>query len=180
MPCLRRETLTPIADTSGNHIPGSGQHYTCTLRMIIGDHGKQMRFEVAEMPDTKVDGYLSMSWLKDHNLDINWEKGSLRWCSNYCKAHCLMARRRLVFITSEELIVEDPNEIYRLGMCRYTDEDGDDIKLSPLPEYKDYTDILSSEMAKSLPEHSRHDHRIEEMKERYLSQARYIHSQDES
>ena len=72
-----------------------------------------------------------------------------------------MARRRLVFITSEELLAEDPNEIYLLGMCRYTDEGGGDIKLCLLPEYKDYADIFSSEMAKSLPEHSEHDHRID-------------------
>ena len=159
--CVRRETLTPIADASGNHIPGSGQHYTRTLRMTIGDHVNEMRFELADMPDTKVNGYLTMSWLKDHNPDINWEKGSLKRRSNYCKAHCLMARRRLVFITSEELLAADPNEIYLLGMCRYTDEDGGDIKLSLPPEYKDYADIFSSEVAKSLPEHSRHDNRIE-------------------
>ena len=161
MPCLRRETPTPIAHASGNHIPGSGQHYTRTLQIKIGDHLNEMRFELAYMPDTRVNGYLPMSWLKDHNPDINWEKGSLKWRSNYCKAHCLMARRRLVFITSEELLAEDPNEIYLLGMCRYSDEDGGDIKLSLLPEYKDYADIFSSEMAKSLPKHSEHDHRIE-------------------
>jgi len=34
----------------------------------------KMRFEVAEMPAGKVNGYLPMSWLKDHNPDINWEK----------------------------------------------------------------------------------------------------------
>ena len=72
-----------------------------------------------------------------------------------------MERRRLGFTTSEELLAEDPNEIYLLGICRYTDEDGADIKLSLLPEYKDYRDIFSSEMAKSLPLHSEHDHRIE-------------------
>ena len=71
MPCIRREVPTPIADASGNHIPGSSQHYTRTLRLKIGDHINEMRFELADMPDTKVDGYLPMSWLKDHNPDIN-------------------------------------------------------------------------------------------------------------
>ena len=72
-----------------------------------------------------------------------------------------MAKRRLVFITSEELLAEDAENIYLLGICRYTDEDGGDIKLSLLPEYRDYADIFSSEMARALPEHSEHDHRIE-------------------
>ena len=131
------------------------------MQMKIGDHVNEMRFELADMPDTKVDGYLPMLWLKDYNPDINGEKGRLRWYSNYCKAHCLMARRRLVFITSEELFAKDPNEIYLLGLCRYTDEDGGDIKLSVLPEYRDYTNIFTLEMAKSLPKYSKHDHRIE-------------------
>ena len=42
VPCLRRETPTPIADPSGNHIPGSGQHYTSILRTKIGDHVNEM------------------------------------------------------------------------------------------------------------------------------------------
>ena len=129
--------------------------------MKIDDHVNEMRLELADMPDTKVDSYPPMSWLKDHHPDINWEKGSLRWCSNYCKAPCLMARGRLVFIISEELLAEDPNKIYLLGMCRYTDEDGGDIKLSLLQEYKDYANIFSSEMAKCLPEHSDHNYCIE-------------------
>src|SRR6202012_5730613 len=127
-------------------------------RMKIGDHINELRFELADMPDTKVDGYLPMSWLKDHNPDINWEKGSLRWRSDYCKNHCLMVKRRLVFITSEELLAEDAENIYLLGICRYAREDGGDIKLSLLLEYRDYADIFSSEMARALPEYSEHDH----------------------
>ena len=68
---FRSETPTPIADTGGNHIPGSGEHYIRILRMKIGDHVNKMRFELAHMPDTKVNGYLPMSWIKDHNQDIN-------------------------------------------------------------------------------------------------------------
>jgi len=45
----------------------------------------KMRFAVADMPAGKVNGYLPMSWLKDHNPDINWEQGSLKWRSEYCK-----------------------------------------------------------------------------------------------
>ena len=118
-------------------------------------------FKLADMPDTKIDAYLPMSWVKDHNPDINWEKGSLRWCSNYCKTHCLMAKTRLVFITTEELLAEDAENIDLLRICRYTDEDGGDIKLRLLPEYRNYADIFSSEMARALPELSEHDHGIE-------------------
>ena len=89
LPCIRRETPTPISDASGNHIPGSGHHYTKTVDMSIGDHTNKMRFELADMPPGHLDGYLPMAWLKDHNPDINWEMGSLKWRSDYCKTHGL-------------------------------------------------------------------------------------------
>ena len=79
--------------------------------MKVGDQINEMSFKLADMPDTKVNGYLPMSWLKDYNPDINREKRSLRWRLNYNKTLCLMAKRRLVFITSEELLDEDVNNI---------------------------------------------------------------------
>ena len=50
LPCIRRETPTPISDARGNQIPGSGLHYTKTVDMSIGDHTNKMRFELADMP----------------------------------------------------------------------------------------------------------------------------------
>jgi len=58
--CVRWKEPTPILDTSGNHIPGSGLHYTTMVDMYIGDHMNKMRFEVADMLAGKVNGYLPM------------------------------------------------------------------------------------------------------------------------
>jgi len=102
VPCLRRKDPTPITDARMNHIPGLGLHYTTTVDMYIGDYMNKMQFEVADMPAGKVSRYPPMSWLKDHNPDINWEKGCLKCHSHYCKAHCLRKERRLEFITEEE------------------------------------------------------------------------------
>ena len=88
-----------------------------------------MQFQVTDMPAGKVNGYLPMSSLKDHNPDINWEQGSLKWWSEYCKAHCLGKERGIEFITEEELLAEDPDNIFVMGMALYTDEDGEDIKI---------------------------------------------------
>jgi len=33
VPCVCRKDPTPITDASGNHIPGSGLHYTTTVDM---------------------------------------------------------------------------------------------------------------------------------------------------
>ena len=161
LPCIRRETPTPISDASGNHIPGSGLHYTKTVDMSIGDHTNKMRFELADMPPGHLDGYLPMAWLKDHNPDINWERGSLKWRSDYCKTHCLRSKSRIEFITCEELLAEDPNNMFVCGMRLWTGEDGEDISLKLLPEYQDYADIFSEEKINVLPKHTEYDHRID-------------------
>jgi len=111
--------------------------------MYIVDHMNKMIFEVTDMPAAKVNGYLPMSWLNDYNPDINWEKSSLKWRSDYCKAHRLRKERRLEFITEEELFAEDPDNIFVMEMALYTDEDGDNIKVQILPEYQDNEDIFS-------------------------------------
>jgi len=113
------------------------------------------------MATGKVNGYLPMSWFKDHNPDINWELGSPKWRSEYCKAHCLRKERHLQFITEEELFADDPDNIFVMGMALYTDKGGEDIKIKILPEYRDYADIFSQEKISALTEYSKYDHRID-------------------
>jgi len=102
-----------------------------------------------------------MSSLNNHNPDINWEIGSLKWRSEYCKAHCLRKERCLEFITQEVLLAKETDNIFVMGMALYTDEDGEDIKIKNLPEYRDYADIFSQEKIKALPEHTKYNHRID-------------------
>ena len=118
-----------ISDASGNYIPGSRLHYTKEVKMWISNHVNKMRFELAEVQDTKINGYLLRLSLKDHNPDIDWAKGILTWRSEYCKARCLGTWRRLQFITEEELLAEDAGSVYLLGMAKFTDEDGKDIAI---------------------------------------------------
>jgi len=99
--------------------------------------------------------------LKNHNPEIDWKKDSLKWPSDYCKANCLIAKRRIDFLSSEELLAEDVDNIYYLSSVTYTGEEGKNISLSRLPEYKDYADIFSQEKITSLSQHSEFDHRIE-------------------
>ena len=42
VPCVHQKEPTPIVDASGNHIPGSGLHYTATVDMYIADHTNKM------------------------------------------------------------------------------------------------------------------------------------------
>jgi len=61
VPWVRRKEPTPILDAGGNHIPGSGLHYTPIVVMYIGDHMNKMRFEVTDMQARKVNGYLPIA-----------------------------------------------------------------------------------------------------------------------
>jgi len=102
-----------------------------------------------------------MAWLKDHNPDINWERGSLKWRSDYCKTHCLRSKSRIEFITCDELLAEDPNNMFVCRMRLWTGEDGEDMSLKQLPEYQDYADIFSEEKINVLPKYTEYDPRID-------------------
>jgi len=112
------------------------------------------------MPSGHLDGYLPVAWLKGHNPDINWERGCLKWRSDYCKTHCLQSNSRIEFITCEELLAADPNNMFVCGMRFWTGEDREDISLKLLPESQDYADIFSEENINVLPKHTQYDHRI--------------------
>ena len=56
---------------------------------------------------------------------------------------------------------EDPDNIFVMGMALYTDENGDDIKVKILPEYQNCADIFSQERINALPEHTKHDYRVD-------------------
>jgi len=58
-------------------------------------------------------------------------------------------------------LAEDPDNIFVMGMAPYTNEDGKDIKIKILTEYRDYADIFSQEKINALPEHSKYDHRMD-------------------
>ena len=89
------------------------------------------------------------------------EKGSRKWRSDYCKTHCLIKERFLEFITEEELLAKEQDNILVMGIAFYTDEDADDIKVEILPEYQDYADIFSLEKINTLHQHMKYDHRID-------------------
>jgi len=48
-----------------------------------------------------------------------------------------------------------------MSMALYTNEDGEEININILPEYRDYADIFSQEKFNALPEYSKYDHCID-------------------
>src|SRR4051812_47989376 len=163
IPCTKRKHPEPITDASGNHIPGTGTHFTHTIQLTIGNHQDSMRFELAELADPHIDGYLPMSWLETHNPDIDWMKGTISWRSDYCRKNCLPPNKKIELISDYQMMRIKRNKRHLLGMAIFHDEDGEDIAIRLLDEYKDYADIFSQEKIQKLPEHSEYDHKIELM-----------------
>jgi len=75
------------------------------------------------MPPGHLDGHLPMGWLKNDNRDIKWEKVSQKRRSAYCKTHCVRSKSPRELFMCEELLAEDPNNMFDCGMGRWTGED---------------------------------------------------------
>jgi len=129
--------------------------------MRIGNHVNTKYFELVDMPDTNIDGYLPIEWLKNHHPDIEWEQSSLKWWSDHHKTNCVIGKKGMKFVSCEELLAENVDNIKYLGSVNYTRKDGKDITLSLLAEYKDYTDIFGQEKITSLQQPSEFDNCIE-------------------
>jgi len=62
-----------------------------------------------------------------------------------------------------------------MGLALYTDEGWDDIKVKILPQYQDYTDIVSQKKINALPEHTKYDHRTDFIPEARLPEGPIYH-----
>jgi activator of HSP90 ATPase len=93
----------------------------------MGNHMSDIKLEVLNLPCGKKDMYvdiLQMSWLAQHNPDIDWTKGSMRWRSTYCKEHCLPKTIQIQLINEKQLLQENAEDIHLFGMAVYHDKDG--------------------------------------------------------
>ena len=158
----KRQRMQMIA-ANGEQIDG-GTHHTKTVGMWIGKHVSNMKFEALGIPDEGSRmhvGYLPMSWLSEHNPDIDWSLGKIKWRSDHCKKHCLPSSIKIEYMTEEQMLREPKDQIHVFGMAVFHDEDGEDISLRLIDYYKDYADIFSEEKIHALPEHGKYDHKIE-------------------
>jgi hypothetical protein len=151
-----------VEAATGENI-GGGTHHKIPLDIHIGIHVSDIKFEVLNVPCGKKDiyvGFLPMSCLAQHNPDIDWAKGFMKWRSNYCKEHCLPKTIQIELINEEQLLRENLEDIHLFGMAVYHDEDGRDISTRLIDHYKDCAEVFSQEKIQTLPEHSEYDHKI--------------------
>ena len=102
-----------------------------------------------------------MSWLVQHNPDIDWTLGKIKWQSEYCQKHCLPPKIKIEWMTEEEMLREPKEQRHGFGMAVFHDEDRENISLRLIDHYRDYADIFSEEKLHALPEYSKYDHKIE-------------------
>ena len=159
---VKKKRLHMVA-TNGQEVEG-GTHNTQPLSVWMGKHVSEMKFEsmgIREEGPWGLVGYSPMSWLVQHNPDIDWTLGKIKWRSEYCRKHCLPSKIKIEWMTEEEMLREPREQRHVFGMAVFHDEDGEDISLRLIDHYKDYADIFSEEKIHALPEHSKYDHKIE-------------------
>jgi hypothetical protein len=59
-----------------------------------------------------------------------------------------------------KMLAEDHSEVYQIGTAVWHDEDGRDVTLRLLPEYREWADVFCTEKSDKLPEHSGFDDHI--------------------
>jgi hypothetical protein len=128
---------THIFAANGKKIDG-GTHHTKPLSVWIGKHVSDMKFEALGLPDEGPRhhvGYLPMSWLAQHNPDIDWTLGKIKWRSTYCRKHCLPSEIKIEWMTKEQMLREPHDQVHVFGHAVFHDEDGEDISLRLIDHY---------------------------------------------
>ena len=114
--------------------------------MWIGKHVSDMKFESLGIRDKGLwglAGYLPMSWLVEHNPDIDWTNEKIIWGSEHCRKDSLPSKIKKEWMTEEEMLREPKEQRNVFGMAVFHDEEGENISLRLIDHYKDYADIFS-------------------------------------
>jgi hypothetical protein len=93
LPWVRWKTPVQVGNADGTPIEDAGSKYSTPLTMRIGQHQEDVSWEIGKL-ERGISGYLPVEWLTKHNPEIDWQSGVLRWCSQYCKDHCLPVSMR--------------------------------------------------------------------------------------
>lgn len=157
MVAIKRKIPIRVETADGSIMKGAGEFYTPPYLMRIGSHQEDLSWEIAHL-DEGIAGYLPMSWLHQHNPDIEWDTGKIHWRSNHCKQHCLpmtTAREVMEYVTG---ILEGAT--LPTVSALWHDDQGNDITASLPEEYWPWASVFSEEEISKLPKHTKYDHEI--------------------
>ena len=164
IPCHTRNNPMPATDAAGREIQGTGKDFTSPLIMRVGEHQEELAWEVGPLEEG-IDGYLPVGWFIQHNPDIDWERNTVRWRSQYCKQHCLPVGLKRLTKQFARMVEEGkdyltPEEKSARIAAIWHDESGGDMAEKLPDQYREWADVFSEEKITTLPEHSNFDHEI--------------------
>ncbi len=90
------------------------------------------------MIEQGIDGYLPVSWLSKHNPDIDWDQGTLRWRSQYCKERCLPRQREIVIEEVDWETIKDDlvaPDTLKVASIEYLDDEKSTIRQALPKQY---------------------------------------------
>ena len=159
IPWVSRDKPISVLTADGKPMEDAGARYSEDLIMRIKEHQEELTWEISRLEDG-IDGYLPISWLEQHNPDVQWDTGKLTWRSEHCKSHCLPLNFRDVVKGFVQLIQESKAWISSYCHAAWTNEEGGNVA-DDLPEqYREWASVFSEEEINKLPEHSPWDHEI--------------------
>jgi len=125
------------------------------LKIEINGHKKQLEAAVTDLD--RMDMFLGHDWLVEHNPEVNWKNGTIRFTR--CPGHCTMKHEDIRFKTrrTKAMDTTDNGEIGK---------EPDKTNPEDLPEYiRPFTHLFNKKKFEKLPEKREWDHEINLMEE---------------
>ena len=128
----KRKLLKQVKNANEEPIQNAGTHYIQPTVLVIGQYAENMVWEVG-MINSQINGYLSVSWLQKHNPSVNWEIGTLKWCSAHCRIKCIRRHISAALITEVQMEKELEQEIL-MATVIWPHKLKDELEESGIPE----------------------------------------------
>lgn len=191
IPQKAKKRPIPLEVADGRPIStGHITHSTTELTLVIRntDHEEQIMLDIAPLGRHQV--ILGIPWLKKHNPSIIWPSHSIKFDSDYCKAHCKVRPERISYpysidikslLCMSDVVTDDVKTLtdtklpsyQAMQQCSWSSLEDEDtiiaimsldqqsVDAPALPEeFKDFADIFSKASADKLPPSTKYNHSI--------------------
>ena len=140
--------------------------HEATFQLVIGDHVETLTADITNTG--RYDCVLGTPWLWQHDPDIRWSTGSVRFTSVFCKKHCLPTSLPSQTVTNRPTLSSLPKFRHTTRGAELYSLEISELSTSPIKkgttlpsEYADLEGAFSEEASNELPRHGPSDMRIE-------------------
>ena len=153
--CVEYKQEIAIRNFTGELVPEAGQRYTSAVMLQHRQHYTREVFEVAPL-EAEVDIFLPCWWIARHPPQGAWDTAELRFNTPSCVEHCTKLTTTKFSLSLDPSILSRPDACV-IGYVSAVMEN----PLEQVPrEFQQFLDIMGTEAADALPEHSPYDHEI--------------------